>query len=105
MKINVKRHLLNFEGKDILDDKNKPVEARTVIANALVSEDQDHRLTGEKKTQAFQIGLKLWGDKEVDLTVDQLAFIKERVGIFHNALIFGRICELLEGKTEEKNVR
>lgn len=98
MKIDVSSHLLDFKGEEILDDDKKSIEARTIIANALVSENNEHILTVEEKNKAFQIGLKLFS-KEPDFTVDQLAFIKERVGFFYNALVYGRICELIEGKS------
>jgi len=101
MKINVNSHLLNFEGKEILGDDKLPVEAKSIIANAIVAESQEHLLTGEVKSKAFQIGIKLYS-KEPDFTVDQLAFIKERVGFFYNALIYGRICELLENNSTEE---
>lgn len=99
MKINILSHLLDFKGEEILDDDKKAVEARTIIANAIVMENQEHPLTAEVKNKAFQIGLKLYS-KEPDFTVDQLAFIKERVGFFYNALIYGRISELLEVRSE-----
>lgn len=101
MLIKIASHLLDFNGKEIFGEDKQPVEARTLIANAIVSENNEHILTAKKKNQAFQIGLKLYSGKEVDFTVDQLAFIKERVGFFYNALIYGRICELLEGKVAE----
>ena len=99
MKINVLSHIKTFKGEDLLDETTKkPIEIRDIIANAIVTEDQEHRLTSEKKTQAFQIGIKLWSGKEVDFTIEQMAFIKERVGYFFNALVFGRISELFDKK-------
>jgi len=97
MKIDLNAKLLNFKEEEIKDEKGEAIEARTIIANALVAEDREHPLTAEKKNEAFQIGLKLYS-KEPDFTVNQLAFMKERVGLFYNALIYGRICEIIEKK-------
>lgn len=101
MKINTTLHLKDFKGEDIIGEDKKPVEARMIIANAINAENQEHPLTSEKKNQAFQIGIKLYSGNEIDFTVDQLAFIKERVGFFYTPLIYGRICELLEGKVSK----
>ena len=98
MKINTNIVIKDFNNKPIKNEKGKEIIIRDIIAVALNMEDNDHRLTAEKKNQAFQIGIKLYEKNEVDLTVDQAAFIKERVGIFYSPLIYGRICELLETK-------
>ena len=99
MKINVRSHIKNFKGEDLLNEETKkPVEARDIISQALIFEDREHILTAEKKNQAFQIGIKLWQHDEIDLTVEQMAFIKERVGIYFNPIIFGRITELFDKK-------
>lgn len=100
MKINTTFPILDFKGEKIIGEDKQPVEAVTIIANAIVAENQEHPLTAEKKNQAFQIGIKLY-TKEPDFTVDQLALIKERVGFFFNPLIYGRICEILENKKGE----
>ncbi len=97
MKLDLTKKLLDFKGEEIKTEKQEPIEARTIIANALVTESQEHPMTAEKKNQAFQIGMKLYS-KEPDFTVDQLAFMKEQVGFFYSALVYGRVCEILEGK-------
>ncbi len=100
MKINTNVDILSFDGKPITDADKKPIKARDIISNAINTEDQEHRLTAEVKNKAFQIGLKIWKNDEADLTVDQMALIKERVGFYYSPLIYGRICELLGEKTE-----
>ena len=99
MKINIATILKNFKGEDLIDEQTKkPIIARDIIAIAINSETQEHRMTPEKKNQAFQIGIKLYAHDEVDFTVEQAAFIKERVAIFYSPLIVGRINELFEKK-------
>ena len=98
MKIITTEVIKDFKGEPIKNEKGQEVTARDIISIVLNMEDNDHRLTAEKKNQAFQIGIKLWQDKEIDLTVEQAAFIKERVGYFYSPIIYGRICELIEGK-------
>jgi len=103
MKILISSYIKNFKGEDMLDEvTKKPVEARSIIATAMVAENNENKLTPEKKNQAFQIGIKLYAHDEIDLTIEQMAFIKERVGIFYGALVYGRISELFDGKKVEE---
>jgi hypothetical protein len=58
------------------------------------------RLVAEKKSQLFQIQMKLFKNPEVSFTVDQLALIKERAGIICAPLVYGRICEFIDAEGE-----
>lgn len=100
MKINIDQSIKNFDGQPLVEVKGKDkteIKFRTIIQNALNAEDNDHRLTAEKKVFAFQIGMKISGKKmrEYDLTVKQVSFLKERIGIFYGPIIYGRFCELI----------
>ncbi len=102
MKIKVIQALKDYEGKDILqqDSKDK-LDLRTVISTAINATPMPpaKQISAEEKNKAYQISLKVWAKKEVDLTVDQLAFIKEKVGIVYNPLVYGRVCDILEGRS------
>lgn len=102
MRIDVTQAIKDFKNEPVLNENKEPVTFRDIASVAINTEDNEHRMTAEKKNQAFQIGIKLWSDKEVDLTVDQAALIKERVGLFYSPAVYGRVCEMLEG---EKNTQ
>jgi hypothetical protein len=103
MKLNIDQPIKDFSGKLIeLGDKEKIVLTfRTVIENTLNSQSEQYPLTSEKRLQAFQIALKLFSKKldEYTLTIDQVAFIKERVGLFYGPVIYGRFLELIGDET------
>lgn len=101
MRIKVTQVLKNYKGKDILQQNSKDkLDLRTTISTAINATPMPPAkpMTAEDKNKAYQISLKVWAKKEVDFTVDQLAFIKEKVGIVYNPLVYGRVCEILEGK-------
>jgi hypothetical protein len=107
MKLNIDQPIKDFTGKSIeIGEKEKTVLTfRTVIENTLNSQSEQYPLTAEKKLQAFQIGLKLFSKKleEYILTIDQVAFIKERVGLFYGPVIYGRFLELIGDETVKDN--
>jgi hypothetical protein len=103
MKIKIDDPIMNFDSSIIkMPDKDKTVFTfRKVIENVLNSQVESAPLTSEKKLYAFQIGIKLFGKRlpEYELTVDQVQFIKERIGLFYGPVIYGRFLELIGDET------
>jgi hypothetical protein len=97
MKLKIDQPVLDFSGKPVENEKKEIVTFRTIIETTLNAQTNDQPLTSEKKLYAFQIGVKLFGKKllEYDLTVDQVTFIKDRIGLFYGPVIYGRFLELI----------
>ena len=98
MKINVETKILDYEGKKIPKDEKTSLTIRDAISIAINSQLREEIITTEQKNKIFQISVKLWTKKEIDLTVDDRAFIKERAGKILTALLYGRLSEMLEEK-------
>jgi hypothetical protein len=100
MKLNIDQLIMDFSGNEI-QVEGKGLTFRTIIETTLNSHSEQHPLTAEKKLHAFQIGLKLFSKKldEYTLTIDQVSFIKERIGLFYGPVIYGRFLELIGDET------
>ena len=98
MKIKLEDKILDYQKKEILSDGKNPLLIRDIISASLNNTTQDERLTSEQKNKIFQLSVKVWSDKEVDFTLDDRHFIKERAGKILNPLMYGRLCEILEEK-------
>lgn len=112
MRINVLNGIKDYEGtylKDrkvdsdggaIVEDGKVVLEKQTIrsiLITALNSAAQGEVLVAEDKAKIFALSSKLYGSKVVDLTLDEMVFIKDRVAkIFNSPLIYGRIQELFE---------
>lgn len=97
-KFDLTQTILDYAGKVIpngADETN--LDYRTVISNALNSVGDTPTPT-EEKHQIFQLSQKIWSGKESDLTVAERTLIMAKVDKFYNALIFGRVCQLLDSK-------
>jgi hypothetical protein len=109
MKLNINQPIKDFSGKpiEIGEQEKTSLTFRSVIETTLNSQSEAHPLTAEKKLHAFQIGVKLFSKKldEYTLTIDQVAFIKERIGLFYGPVIYGRFLELIgdEAVKQEKD--
>ena len=98
MKINIDQLVLGFDGTTPVEDvPGTPLTVRKVIENGINLQDERNLLTAEQKIKAFRIGVRLNTKKrpEYNFTVDEAAFIKERVGIYYSPVVYGRLLELL----------
>ena len=108
MKIDVLQALLNYEGKEMktVDEsgKTRPLTVRLIISAALNGTLRVNGgtvpLTAEDKAKIYQLCSKLYSNKEVDFTVEDMAFIKKRAGDVAEItpLMCGKLNELFEKK-------
>src|SRR5829696_4276773 len=94
MKIDVRQQISDYRGKPIEEGENKTL--RDFVAIALNNATGAEVLTGEQKAKAYQITTKLYQKNKVELTLDERAFVKERVEKILPALHAGRIVDVLE---------
>ena len=104
MRINPDLIIVDYDGKPIEipsgKDSTEKLTLRSVIIQALNRMDQGKPLAAEQKNMAFQICMRMQPGKPLGLKVDDMAFIKERVAIFYNALVYGRVGEVFDGPGE-----
>ena len=99
MKIRVTDVITNMEGHD-LKEGGQDVTFRTVFYGALNNFLPDERPTNDLKAKCWGLMQKLFKDNEVNITSDEAALLKERVGLLYNPLVYGRVCDLLDGPAE-----
>ncbi len=96
MKLKLDAKILDLEDKPILNPDETEVTLSVVCINALMSTlEQDKGLSGDKKAALFTLALSLKGGNE-EVTVEEVAMIKERIGIMFGQLIVGRVYALIE---------
>lgn len=97
MKLKIDQPVLEFDGITPIKDGNADLTYRSVIENAIALQSQAESLTVAQKITAFRIGIRLNRKKldEYDLTIDDIKFVKDRIGIFYTPVIYGRFLELI----------
>lgn len=90
--------ILNLVGQPLLSENGELACLATVAINALLATFEDERsLPGVEKAQRMQLALKITANpREVEVSAEQLAKIKELIGKAFPPLIVGRAYELLE---------
>lgn len=103
MKIDAKQVIKNYEGEDLLlDNEGTKATLRAVLVRSANSVEQGEVMTAEDKSKAYQISNKLYASDEPNLTIDDMAFLKERVYKFFTPIVCGRVEEIFEGEAEKK---
>lgn len=95
MTIDVTQTIKNYAGENV-DYQGKPLTLRDAFTGAINNTLPNEVLTAEQKAKIYALSIKIYSANEINLTVDDMAFIKERCAIIWNPLIYGRVCELFD---------
>ena len=100
MKINFNQPIKNITGEEIKDLTLKSVSVEALLAT--FSDEQS--LLGEEKAKRYVLATRIYANsEELDLTVEEIAKIKQLIGKGYGPLVVGQAWEILEGR-EVKNV-
>lgn len=109
MKINLDQPILDFKGNPVLIENSKdkdPLTLKSAFFTALSEpaletnaqgQNVPEQLPADQKMRMYKLCNTIINGGEVDLSVEDIAFIKERVGkVFISPLVYGRVSEILE---------
>lgn len=86
------------DGKGGLVSKGDLTMRDAAIA-ALSSQDPKETIGAELKARIFSLSIKFYKGRKINLTIEEAALLKERAGGTLSMLVYGRLCEWLEGET------
>lgn len=100
MKIDFTQKLVNpFTKEPVWESEKKEKESTLsgVCSDALLTKlEGDERATGKDKMELFLLAQKIYNAKDADLTAEEVAKIKERVGKSFAAIMVGIVYPLLD---------
>ncbi len=104
MKIDVKQPILDYEGKKIFTNEAKTefYDVRGAISACINYQEPNVPYTAEKKNKMFSIGVRLYKNSSVDLTLDDLSTIKELADKALAPLVYGRLMEVIDPQADPK---
>ena len=94
MKVNFTKKLRNIDGKPI-KDKDGTITLSSISINALLAQTKEE-VEGKEKVEQYDLALKIRDNKDADLTVEEIAKIKELVGKIFPPLIVGQTFKMLD---------
>lgn len=97
MKIKINQNLKETDGTNLkyTDDPNKIVTLKDVMSGVLLNSVKDD--DGKKKYLKYELAKKILEAKDViDLKTDEIAQVKELIGVFRAPWIVGQCWDMLE---------
>lgn len=104
MKIDMTKAIKNLEGDNLNNPESKlkekePLMMRIVCVNSLLTQTQDDKnIDGNEKAKRFELAMRIYTEKEIDLNVDELKLIKDLIGKIYPPLVVGRAYQILDPK-------
>lgn len=104
MNVNVMQVIHGFDGAELKADPKPgqareaagPLTLREVITNALVCYLPDEKPNGKAAFDRYRMAKKIHDNDEVDLTIEEIAMIKNRVGSLYLPNVVGGAWSLLD---------
>ena len=95
MKINFDVEMKDFSGKTINSQDNKPVTLKDICINALMGVlESDKTLTGNQKFELYIVAKNIHAGGVVDIGINDIKIIQDRVDKIYNCLMVGRVREI-----------
>jgi len=96
MKVNFSQPLKDLEGNTLNNEKGKGVFLNTVCANALIASPENNKVDGVEKVKRYELAKKIMGGGDIDVSVEELALIKELLGTSYGVLVVGQAYKMLD---------
>lgn len=103
MKINVTTRILNEKDEEVEETAFQTLRSVCCLVLYSVLKDDD-RMTGDKKAEQAFLALRIQHEDEPELTAEQIAMLKDRIGKAASPLIVLRCRLLLEGKDQRPDL-
>jgi hypothetical protein len=102
MRIDTRTKVKGYSGEELVEN-GKPVSYLEIFDTALNTNTREELPTAEDKSKRYQLSLKLYKNHDVDLTLDEMVLLKDRVNkIYTSPLVCGQVTELFERKESAK---
>lgn len=97
MKIDFNKVLLDADDKPIKAREGSEEPATLLLVAKVALQESAQQDTPESKLKAFDLLMHVRKGGVVEITPEQSAMLKERVGRVYGPLIYGRATEILNG--------
>ncbi len=95
MKIDITQQLVGYNGEPIQNGASA-LTLRSVCCEALTAAYPEEKLAGEEKVRRFELARLLYAEDEPDVSVEDLALVKQLVGKGYGPVVVGPAWLLLD---------
>jgi hypothetical protein len=101
MKVEIDGGPKTLDGEPFLDEKQKPLNFKTIICNALLANYQDEAsLPGKEKLDRWHLAQRVHGSGvSIEVTAEEISSIKNLVAKGYSTPVSAQVWEILEKGT------
>jgi len=101
MKIKMNQAIVGLNGKQI-ELLEKKLNLGDVCAEALVNNHPDEKgVAGKEKLERFELAIKVYKGKDVELTSEEITLIKKLVAFSYAPLVCGQVWKMIDPKSSD----
>lgn len=105
MKIDLSTVICDLDGKPIKAADAKDFTVGMCACNALLTPDAKDETSGEDKVKRFRLAERVYEGGEQDLSVEDIALLKQLIGKIYPPLTVGRAFEVLDPPAEKRKIK
>lgn len=98
MNVNLLEKIRDINGDPIKKDQSDDLILRDLCIEACLAPVQGEVESPEQKEKNYLLFRRISGVKSIDLSAEEISFLKAKIGKLRPTLIMGQAWELLEGK-------
>lgn len=101
MKLDMNKPVLDLHG-DPIKIKERDWSMKEAISDALMRQYDVEKLTGDIKLARYSLAMEIFkSNGEIDLKAEQIVTIKQVACLAYAPLVYGRICEAVDGDEDK----
>lgn len=98
MKLDFNAILVGLDGKPMLGKDKTEATLKEVAVEALMAvTENDRGASGEDKFKNYELAAKVYAGGEIEITPEQAALLKRRIGECYGPVVVGPAYKLLNG--------
>lgn len=97
MNVDFNEHILDLKGLPLKGEGEADLTLGEACVQGLLAVDRvDEKLSSEEKVKIFKLANKLSPGGEIDMSIDDLAYVKKCVGRTMVTIVVGRVDEIFD---------
>ncbi|KKN29313.1 hypothetical protein LCGC14_0845230 [marine sediment metagenome] len=104
MKIDISKLLKGLDGKPLVNQEEE-LTLGNVMGTALLMVYTDEQIGGDVKYKRHQIAQRLYGQKTIELSIEEIALIKDLIGKAYGPTVVGPAFDMLEGSGKSESTK
>lgn len=98
MKVKLNHILSDLDGNSLRDERGELTVGKVAIQALIGQHRNDENMSADKKVALYELMCKVKSEPDNDFTVEEIAALKERIGLLFTPIVVGQCFKVLDQK-------